>query len=138
MLLRRPNMRIQPLSGEPCLKHGCSLCCRETEMLLTRSDINRIVRLGYLLSDFAVRSPQGWRLRNVNGKCFFLEGNKCKIYRFRPYGCRLYPLVYDQNNGKIRLDNLCPHKMEFKVRKENIDSLLLILRHLNCSAEIIF
>ncbi|MBS7640505.1 MAG: YkgJ family cysteine cluster protein [Candidatus Bathyarchaeia archaeon] len=131
-------MRIKPLSGEPCLRHGCSLCCYGTEMLLTRPDINRIVKLGYRLSDFAVRSLQGWRLRNINGKCFFLEENKCKIYRFRPYGCRLYPLIYDQNSREIRLDDLCPHKMELNVRKENIDSLLLILRHINCSAEIIF
>lgn len=123
-------MRIRPLSGEPCLKHGCSLCCRETEMPLTKLDICRIVRLGYRLGDFAVKAPHGWRLRNISGKCFFLEGNFCRIYKFRPYGCRLYPLIYDLNERKVKLDELCPHRIEFNVRKENIDSLLLLLKHL--------
>lgn len=124
------DMRIKSLSGEPCLRHDCSLCCRETKMLLTRLDINRIVKLGYELNDFAVRSARGWELRNIDGKCLFLEGSRCRIYRFRPYGCRLYPLIYDQSKGKIMLDDLCPHKMEFKFQKENIDSLLLILKYL--------
>lgn len=123
-------MRIKSLSGKPCLRYGCSLCCHETEMQLTRPDINRIIKLGYKLNDFAVRFAQGWRLRNLSGKCFFLEGNMCKIYKFRPYGCRLYPLVYDPSEGKIKLDDLCPHKIEFRVRKENINSLFFLLRHL--------
>lgn len=123
-------MRIQALSGEPCLRHGCSLCCRETEMPLTRLDIGRIVKLGFNLNDFAVKSAHSWRLRNVNGRCFFLEGNKCGIYRFRPYGCRLYPLVYDSREDKIKLDSLCPYRMEFKVKIGNINSLLLILKYL--------
>lgn len=123
-------MRIKPLSGEPCLRHGCSLCCHETQMPLTRLDINRITKMGYRLDEFAVKTAGGWRLRNVDGKCFFLEGGKCKIYRFRPYGCRLYPLVYDPSEGRIKLDELCPHRVEFKVKRENIDSLLHLLRHI--------
>lgn len=99
-------------------------------MLLTKIDVNRIIKLGYKLSKFTVRSAQGWKLRNVDGKCFFLVENKCKIYRFRPYGCRLYPLVYDPSKGKIRLDEHCPYRMEFKIRKENINSLLFILKYL--------
>lgn len=97
---------------------------------MTRLDVNRITRMGYRLNDFATKSPKGWSLRNVGGKCFFLEGDRCKIYRFRPYGCRLYPLVYDFIEGKIRLDELCPHRMEFIVRRANINSLLLILKYL--------
>lgn len=98
-------------------------------MLLTSLDINRIIKLGYELKDFAVKFAHGWKLRNVDGKCFFLEKNKCKIYKFRPYGCRLYPLVYDSIEDKIKLDNACPYRMEFKVQKGNINSLLTILKY---------
>jgi len=57
-------------SGIPCIQHRCNLCCIKTEMPLTRSDINRILRLGYKLEDFAVKVEGEWRLRNINGKCY--------------------------------------------------------------------
>jgi Fe-S-cluster containining protein len=117
-------------SGAVCLKHGCSLCCWETEMPLTKLDINRIMKLGYKISDFAVKSDIGWRLKNVDGRCFFLEGGKCKIYRFRPCGCRFYPLIYCWDKHKIILDDLCPHKMEFKIRGEDVKALLNIVKSL--------
>ncbi|MEM0011006.1 MAG: YkgJ family cysteine cluster protein [Candidatus Bathyarchaeia archaeon] len=124
------DMLVYPLNGEPCLRNSCSRCCHETGMLLTKLDINVLVKLGYRLKEFAVRSGQNWKLRNLNGVCFFLKENRCKIYKFRPFGCRLYPLVYDPNEGKIKLDEFCPYRMEFKVQKENINSLLLMLKYL--------
>ncbi|MCX8170908.1 MAG: YkgJ family cysteine cluster protein [Candidatus Bathyarchaeota archaeon] len=116
--------------GEPCLKHNCALCCHETRMPLTYLDLNRIVKLGYAVKSFAERSGGNWKLKNIDGKCLFLSGSTCKIYRFRPYGCRLYPLIYDQNKHKIMLDNLCPYKDEFNVQVEDLKKLMLILRML--------
>ncbi|MEM1543437.1 MAG: YkgJ family cysteine cluster protein [Candidatus Bathyarchaeia archaeon] len=117
-------------SGEPCLKYGCTLCCHGTIMPLTWIDIKRIVKLGYGISDFAERINREWRLRNVHGRCFFLEGSRCKIYRYRPYGCQLYPLVYDWSRRKITLDKLCPYRGEFKIRGEDARKLMFVLNSL--------
>ncbi|MBS7625187.1 YkgJ family cysteine cluster protein [Candidatus Bathyarchaeota archaeon] len=125
-------MKLSALdSGEPCLKHNCALCCHETKMYLTWLDINRIVKLGYSLRSFAERSEGIWRLKNIGGRCFFLEGSKCKIYKFRPYGCRLYPLVYDQEMKRAKLDNLCPHKEEFIVQGDDLRRLIFVLKILS-------
>ena len=97
-------------------------------MFLTPIDVNRIVKLGYKLGDFAERVDQGWRLRNVDGKCFFLDGLKCKIYRYRPQGCRLYPLVYDRDEHKTTLDDLCPHKEEFMILRKDVRRLMFTLK----------
>lgn len=121
-------MESSPLdSGRPCLKHNCALCCHETRMCLTQLDINRIVKLGYSVKDFAERFGGTWRLKNIYGRCFFLDGSMCRIYRFRPYGCRLYPLTYSRDEHKIMLDDLCPYKNEFIVRIEDLRRMLSIL-----------
>ncbi len=120
-------MTVPVESGELCLKYGCTLCCHGTKMPLTNLDVNRIVKLGYKVKCFAEKTDQYWRLKNVNGKCFFLEGNKCKIYEYRPYGCRLYPLVYDWNKHKVTLDDLCPHKEEFSPRIKDMRKLMFVL-----------
>ena len=114
-------------SGSPCLKHGCSLCCYKTSMPLTRLDINRIVKLGYKIRDFAEKVSGCWRLKNVNGKCFFLDGNLCQIYKYRPYGCRLYPLVFDLNKHRALLDDYCPYRWEFKVSGKDVRKLMFII-----------
>lgn len=114
-------------SGSPCLKHSCSLCCHETNMLLTRLDMYRIVKMGYKIRDFAKRDLDYWRLKNINGKCFFLEGDLCRIYRYRPYGCRLYPLVFDLNKHRALLDNYCPYRWEFKVCGRDVRKLMFMI-----------
>ena len=83
-------------------------------MPLTENDIARIEAIGYSRSDFAVKDGRIFRLRNVNGKCFFLDSkNRCKIYNHRPEGCRLYPAVYD---GKgVTVDKFCPKWKEVKI-----------------------
>lgn len=42
---------------------------------------------------------------------FFLEGNVCTIYAFRPFECQLYPFVLMRQNDKIVLavHLNCPH-----------------------------
>lgn len=116
-------------SGEPCLKHSCSLCCQETRMSLTVLDINRIIKLGYKTRDFAEKSEGMWRLKNIDGRCFFLSWDaRCTIYKYRPYGCRLYPLIYNWNERKVTLDNLCPYRMDFNFNVEDVRMLMRILR----------
>ena len=89
----------------------CALCCYNTEMPLTEDDMRRLEALGYRREEFAVKGPDGvWRLRNVDGHCFFLDPRTgaCKVYPYRPQGCRLYPLVYDPDSDAVIVDPECP------------------------------
>lgn len=78
-------------------------------MELLPEDIERIESLGYSLEYFAVNDNGIWRLKNINGHCVFYdeETRKCKIYEYRPIGCRLYPLNYDDEEGVV-VDKACP------------------------------
>ena len=87
------------------------LCCTETEMTLTREDVERIESLGYDRKDFLVRVMAGFcELRNVDGKCFFYDPvtKICRIYENRPEGCRYYPIIYDMRKRKCIIDADCP------------------------------
>ena len=99
-------------------------------MPLTSEDIRRISSLGFKIEDFAVKIGKEWRLKNRNRKCYFLTENGCKIYDFRPEGCRLYPLVYDEESGKPILDELCPYREEFKPEKSDFEKLLKLIERL--------
>ena len=89
-----------------CLR--CALCCRETEMVLTPTDVEKLVSLGYRVEYFAVEKDGLLRLRNVDGRCVFLKGGRCTVYEFRPIGCSLYPIVIDADSGEVVVDDLCP------------------------------
>ncbi|RLG40132.1 MAG: YkgJ family cysteine cluster protein [Thermoproteota archaeon] len=90
-----------------CLE-GCFLCCLDTEMILTEEDIRRLESLGYEREDFSEFRDGFIRLKNVDGRCFFLKDGKCSIYEYRPLGCRAYPVIFDLSSGKCTLDELCP------------------------------
>jgi len=95
--------------GGICSDFSCAKCCYDTEMILSRADIQRIVELGFEEKDFCVYDNEGFpKLRNVNGACFFLSEKQCQIYRSRPQGCRYYPIIYDSSQGKVVLDSDCP------------------------------
>lgn len=91
-----------------CLR--CGACCKETEMLLSTEDIERLERKGYSKKFFVRFDREGYaKLRNQQGQCVFYnaEKQKCKIYKDRPLGCRLYPVVCDETKG-IVVDDICP------------------------------
>jgi len=106
---------------------SCCKCCHNTEMPLTEEDIERIESLGYDRRDFTIKIDGIYRLRNVNGKCFFLEGRRCKIYEHRPLGCRIYPVVLDLEKGAV-VDEFCPKRYE--VSEEDIKRIEPILKEL--------
>ena len=92
-------------------------------MLLSKKDVNQIKKLGYKFDDFAL-IKDGWiQLKNQNDVCVFHDGKKCKIYNFRPEGCRLYPIVYDYDAKKAFLDKDCPMKQNFKITNERENQL---------------
>lgn len=98
-----------------CLDKKCIICCKETKMLLSEKDINRIKKLGYQY-DFFVDTYDRWlQLKNKEGLCVFHNGIKCSIYKDRPEGCQLYPVIYDKDNKCAILDEECPHRTKFLI-----------------------
>ena len=96
----------------------CGVCCYQTEMELSESDIVRIEQLSpesILRGEFAVNKGDYFHLKNLNGHCIFLlpKTNTCKIYPFRPKGCQFYPMIYDLERDQCVLDIDCPHKQLF-------------------------
>ncbi len=109
------------------MKHECVECCLKTRMPLANTDLKRILKLGYKLEYFAVKTDGEWRLKNSSGRCVFLSEEGCRIYRYRPEGCILYPLVYDENLGKAVIDPFCPYGSLFEVHKNDIRRLKILL-----------
>jgi Fe-S-cluster containining protein len=118
-------------SGIPCTIYNCVKCCQETRMPLSRNDIERISRQGNRFKDFVVKRSRERYLKNRNGRCVFLGNNGCIIYSFRPEGCRLYPLVYNENYGKFVVHDLCPYSHEFKIGREDIENLNVLFHKLS-------
>jgi len=79
-------------------------------MLLSSEDVLRLEGKGYDREFFAVLDSKGYlTLRNVDGCCFFFDPEKlrCRVRGFRPLGCRVYPVILDENEG-IVVDKICP------------------------------
>lgn len=110
----------------------CGKCCYNTEMPLVPEDISRIEELGYSREFFVDDSSGIPRLRNINGHCVFLDPatNACKIYEYRPIGCRLYPLVYDASTGTVTVDKLCPRwrEVSMNICDEHVLALHVLVR----------
>lgn len=101
-----------------CLR--CGECCKETEMLLSNEDIERLEKKGYGKAFFARSDKNGYCfLRNLNGYCVFFdpEKQKCTERANRPLGCRIYPILFDEDKG-ILVDNLCPAKGTFSEKEK--------------------
>jgi Fe-S-cluster containining protein len=81
-------------------------------MLLSSADVKRLERAGYEKQRFMYYDKNGYaRLKNHHGFCVFydIEKRRCKTYRHRPSGCRVYPVIYSEQEGII-IDDLCPVK----------------------------
>lgn len=88
---------------------NCGVCCTETEMLLLKKDIRRLERRGFLRIEFARFDKEGYvQLKNRDGYCVFYDRNnqRCSVYADRPSGCRVYPVILDEEKG-IVLDTIC-------------------------------
>jgi dCTP deaminase len=102
------DLRVVPA---PCLEMDCHECCLETEMPLSRRDVERLAGLGHAPSEFTVTEDGFTFLANVEGRCYFLDDHgRCREYAHRPEGCRLYPLVLDEEMADFAMDHVCPHR----------------------------
>ncbi len=80
--------------------------------MLSNTDIERLERLSHDRQKFVRYDRQGFaRLKNRHGLCVFydIEKCRCKIYKHRPLGCRIYPVIFSEQEG-IVVDDLCPMK----------------------------
>jgi len=109
----------------------CGICCEKTEMQLSKADIRLLEKAGYNREKFVRFNRQGFaQLRNSRGYCVFYQTAKhrCKAYKHRPLGCRIYPIIYSEEEGVI-VDDLCPlagtvSKKEIESKAEKLTRLL--------------
>ena len=88
-------------------------------MLLLEADVQRIVSLGFKEISFTVESDGFKMLRNnSSGRCVFHDGKQCTIYSNRPAGCKLYPIIFDEDLDHPVKDGLCPYRDEFDLSLE--------------------
>jgi len=102
-----------------CLE--CGDCCLETEMLLSKKDVDRLEKKGFKSKYFSRQNNEGYVvLKNRKGHCIFfdVEQKRCKIYEDRPMGCRLYPIIFDDMKG-IVADTLCPAKNKWTENRKS-------------------
>jgi len=64
------GVRHSLASDIPCVKHRCLKCCLETRMPLSNLDLKRILKIGYRIEYFAVKTKEEWRL-NLEDAFFF-------------------------------------------------------------------
>jgi len=107
---------------------NCGECCLETEMILSKSDINRIIKnspKSLIKNDFVFKNNDGFfQLKNIRDQCIFFNSllKKCKIYEFRPQGCRFYPLIFDFFTKNSIFDNDCPRSNLFYQNKTELQN----------------
>jgi Fe-S-cluster containining protein len=121
----------------PCLQRACSVCCRETEMPLSITDVERIVEVSGMEVEEFSHIVDGLRILRNDEKtraCIFLITDSaeltapgtCSIHADRPTGCRCYPLVLDETD-EAYLDEVCPHRDEFPAIPNLLEEMLLKL-----------
>ena len=113
-----------------CIDNNCIKCCLETRMPLSNQDIKRITKLGFDPKSF-VKTRNGWlQLKNKDGRCFFHSGTICMIYKDRPEGCKLYPIIYDKDENSAVFDRDCPYRGNFKMSKNVVKKLYALISKL--------
>jgi uncharacterized protein len=117
---------------------NCGVCCTETEMLLSKKDIDRLEKKGYNQNQFVNFDKQGYAvLKNREGYCVFydIKNRKCSVYADRPSGCRVYPVILDEDTGII-LDNICQSRNTItqEEKKEKGKKVIKLLKRIDSEA----
>jgi Fe-S-cluster containining protein len=95
-------------------------------MELSSDDVRTLEGAGYHRDQFSVLDNHVIRLMNVDGWCYFYSlDRKCRVYRNRPLGCRLYPVVYSDDEGAI-VDELCPMRRTVSERELRTKGKILV------------
>ena len=120
-----------------CTRSCQDVSQRKRNILLTANDIKRVTRATRLEPDqFSVglrgSFPYERRMRKIRGRCVFLQGTRCTIYKARPLICRFYPF-YLRRSGDgglhIGFDSTCSGIGKGKMRDvEFFNSLVRLAR----------
>lgn len=111
----------------------CGVCCEKTQMMLSIADIERLEKSGHSKPEFTRYDKEGFaKLKNRHGSCFFYNPQKhrCNVYRHRPSGCRVYPVILSKKEGII-VDDICPMKsaiLEIEIRRKGKKVIELLKR----------
>jgi Fe-S-cluster containining protein len=81
-----------------------------------------------------VKTKEGLHLGSRSGRCVFLQEEGFEIYPYRPKGCYLYPLVYDENLDEPIMDQICPYNHKFKAKRNSVKRLESLIGRI-CSLE---
>jgi uncharacterized protein len=103
-------------------------------MLLSKKDIKRLEEKGFSENQFVQYDRQGYaQLKNRDGYCIFydLKNRQCSVYVDRPAGCRVYPVILDEEVGII-LDEICESRnsitlSEKKLKGKRVIALLKVI-----------
>ena len=103
-------------------------------MLLSKKDIERLKKKGFSQNYFVHYDKQGYaQLKNFKGYCVFYDRKKlqCDVYSDRPSGCRVYPVIIDEEIGVV-LDGICESRntiteKEKKIKGKRVVKLLEII-----------
>ena len=108
-------------------------------MMLSNEDIERLERKGYG-RDFFVRFDKECYaiLRNLKGNCVFFDPEKrvCRERTSRPLGCRIYPVMHDEDKG-IVTDDICSARSTIseKQKAKKGKKVLELLKRIDAEAE---
>lgn len=99
----------------------CGYCCINSNVLLTKEDINRIKK--EVKKDFIELSKNGFRIIGTDKKeCLFHKNNRCSIHNTRPVICQEYPFkvtFLSKNTAYIDLIYSCPAVIKKEFDKTN-------------------
>ena len=118
---------------------NCGICCTQTEMLLAAKDIRRLEKKGFSKSFFVKIDKEGYAvLKNRDGHCVFydLKGRQCDVYADRPSGCRVYPVILDEEKG-IVFDEICNSCSSISLREKKVKGkkVIKLLEKIDAEAE---
>jgi hypothetical protein len=107
-------------------------------MSLSETDIQLLEKTRYQRKEFVHANKNGYiQLRNKKGYCVFYNTEKhvCTVYRQRPTGCRLYPVIYGEGEGVV-IDNICPtrHTVTEAEIKRKTGTLMKLLQQIDNEA----
>jgi len=91
-------------------------------MLLSKKDIERLEKNGFSQNQFVNYDKKGYaQLKNRDGYCIFydLKNRRCSVYVNRPAGCRVYPVILDEETGII-LDSICQSRKTITQSEKNL------------------
>ena len=121
----------------------CGICCGDTKdksrhVLLLKNEVEQIAKAtGRQIFNFAAKiednAPYSYKMKKrKNGKCVFLENNRCTIYSSRPLICRFYPFelqVSQDRKYQFLFTKECPGIMRGRMLSERYFRKMFSLAH---------